>query len=93
MQRLGFRHCTDAVGTAFLVALGDETLELTLESADELPAWDPQTEAFRLQFCGPSVPILPQATYRLQRNGEAYDIFIVPIARDGAGTHYEAIFN
>jgi len=83
----------DAVGAAFSIAAGDEALELTLERADALPAWSPETESFRLQFRGPFDPILPQATYSLEREGEAFEIFIVPIARDEAGTRYEAIFN
>jgi hypothetical protein len=93
MQRPHFSSFADAVGAPFLIPIGDGTLELMLECAEELPAWSPDFEAFRLQFCGPSEPILPQATYRLQRNGDSFEIFIVPIARDGAGTHYEAIFN
>lgn len=93
MEQLALSDFADAVGAAFSIAAGDGGIELTLERADELPAWSPTTESFRLQFRGPFEPVLPQATYVLQREGESFEIFIVPIARDDAGTRYEAIFN
>jgi hypothetical protein len=93
MEQFTLGDFADAVGAAYSITSGEAAIELILECADELPSWSPETESFRLQFCGPSEPILPQAIYRLQRNGDTFEIFIVPIARDGAGTHYEAIFN
>jgi hypothetical protein len=48
---------------------------------------------FRLLFRGPSEPALPQRIYRLEHEAiGALEIFIVPVARDAAGVHYEAIF-
>jgi len=54
----------------------------------------PQQEAFSLLFHGPADPFLPQGTVRLRhaRLGEL-DIFLVPVARDGDGYQYEAVFN
>ena len=50
-------------------------------------------DAFGLRFRGPAEPLLEQATYRLEReDGDALEIFIVPIGRDEAGVVYEAIF-
>jgi hypothetical protein len=50
-------------------------------------------DPFRLAFVGPADPILPQRTYRLEHSTLGpLDIFLVPIARDFAGTTYEAIF-
>jgi hypothetical protein len=93
MERLGLSDFADAVGAAFSITDDVGGLELTLERADELPAWGPDIAPFRLEFRGPFEPILPQATYTLRRDGATFEIFIVPIARDQAGTQYEAIFN
>jgi hypothetical protein len=50
-------------------------------------------DPFRLEFLGPTDPILPQRIYRLEHEAlGALDIFLVPIARDAGGTTYEAIF-
>lgn len=50
-------------------------------------------DPFRLVFLGPTEPILPQRTYRLEHQElGAFDIFLVPIALDVRGTAYEAIF-
>jgi hypothetical protein len=52
-----------------------------------------QREPFRLAFLGPTDPALPQQTYRLEHDVlGTLDIFLVPIARNAAGTTYEAIF-
>jgi hypothetical protein len=52
-----------------------------------------QREPFRLAFLGPTEPVLPQRTYRLEHDVlGTLDIFLVPIARNAAGTTYEAIF-
>jgi hypothetical protein len=93
MEQLALSDFADAVGAAFSIGDGDDALELTLERADALPAWSPQTQSFRLEFRGPFEPILPQATYTLRRHGAAVEVFIVPVARDRSGTQYEAIFN
>jgi hypothetical protein len=52
-----------------------------------------QREPFSLMFLGPRQPVLPQRMYNFDF-GElgAFDIFIVPIASDGSGTTYEAVF-
>ena len=49
--------------------------------------------AFRLEWRGPVDPIFVQAVYRFRRDGQEFDMFIVPVGRDERGTLYEAIFN
>jgi len=50
-------------------------------------------ERFSAYFRGPN-PRLPQSTYTLSHEGMGtIDIFLVPIAVDGDGFRYEAVFN
>ena len=91
------RACTwddfaDAAGAAYAVALGEESVELTLEHAAEAPSAGREGGSFRLEFSGPPAPVLPQAIYPFQRGDEVMEIFIVPISNDREGTRYEAIF-
>jgi hypothetical protein len=89
-----------AVGEVFV--LDDERagrLELELLEARTIerdaPALDTggMRTPFRLLFRGPGEPTLPQRIYRLQHDGiGVLEIFIVPVGRDAAGVHYEAIF-
>ena len=89
-----------SVGEIFM--LDDEQagrLELELIEARALdpdaPVADPDgtRTPFSLLFRGPGEPALPQRIYRLEHDAHgALDIFIVPVARDATGVHYEAIF-
>ncbi|HYD23794.1 MAG TPA: hypothetical protein VEB68_03290 [Croceibacterium sp.] len=79
-------------GTVFRTASGDVEIELVLETVGELPPSPRAGGAFRLVFRGPVDPILKQATYSLRHREQSYDIFIVPVGQDAAGTQYEAIF-
>jgi hypothetical protein len=95
MKQLGLSDFADSVGAAFSIGDGDDALELTLERAEALPGCAPATETFRLEFRGPFAPILPQAIYTFrptEREARSFDIFIVPVGREEAGTLYEAIF-
>jgi hypothetical protein len=83
----------DRVGRSFTVESEEGTLAMTLETAQPLPAGVREAGSFRLIFRGPSEPALPQAIYPFAYEGEAFDIFIVPVARDPNGMFYEAIFN
>ncbi len=48
---------------------------------------------FSLVFRGPHAPVLPQRIYRLEHEAiGTFEIFLVPIGPDQAGTRYEAIF-
>jgi hypothetical protein len=81
------------VGQPYEIVFADGTLPVVLEKAQELPRSIRDEGAFRLEWRGPSEPILAQAIYRFRRGDETFDMFIVPVGRDGTGTLYEAIFN
>jgi hypothetical protein len=72
---------------------GGPSVEMTLKRAVQLPSSGRAAGSFRLEFQGPSEPILPQAIYRFRSGDACHDIFIVPVARDDDGTLYEAVFN
>ncbi len=49
---------------------------------------------FSLFFSGPADILLPQQLYSLEHEQlGVLDIFLVPVARTGAGLRYEAVFN
>lgn len=52
-------------------------------------------EGFTLLFRGPKQPALPQRMYLLEHEtmGRLEMIFLVPVAEDGNGRYYEAVFN
>lgn len=91
---------TPAVGEVFV--LHDEQagrLDLELLEAGTIDRDAPASGAdgirspFSLLFRGPSEPTLPQRIYRIEHEAiGAQEIFLVPVARDAAGVHYEAIF-
>jgi hypothetical protein len=85
-----FENC---VGERYELVFSDATVPVVLERAQELPRSIREAGAFRLEWRGPGEPILTQATYRFRRGEEAFEMFIVPVARDSTGTLYEAIFN
>jgi hypothetical protein len=52
------------------------------------------TERFSLVFRGALDFTLPQSIYRLEHERlGAFDLFLVPIAREADGFRYEAVFN
>lgn len=83
----------DHVGETFVLGEGEATLDLVLDHVEALPPGIREEGCFRLEFLGPHMPILPQAIYRVANGGRDFDLFIVPLGQDGAGTTYEAIFN
>ena len=92
MRALTWDDFADAAGTVYEVAAGEARFELKLVQAVDIPVSDRAGTAFRLDFVGPVDPILPQAIYPFRNGEDAFEMFIVPIARDNAGTQYEAIF-
>jgi len=85
---------TQALNTNFLLHTeAGEIVELELiEVKDGIST--PKQEQFSIMFRGPSGFILPQQTYSLEHDPiGAFDLFIVPVGRDPAGTYYEAVFN
>jgi hypothetical protein len=48
---------------------------------------------FSLLFEGPAQPVLPQRTYVLSHPTlQGLEVFLVPVARQASGVHYEAVF-
>ena len=70
-----------------------ELMEVTTHQSE------PETDrarvgTFSLVFTGPRDQFLPQRTYLFEhKNLGAFDLFIVPIAKDQNSFHYEAVFN
>jgi uncharacterized protein DUF6916 len=90
------------VGEQFRLRLDEGvTLELELAVVTDLSqrsAGPPRPGAarrspFSLLFRGPRDPVLPQRMYPLEHEGlGSFELFLVPVGRDQAGTQYEAIF-
>lgn len=80
-------------GEAFELVLGGKTLPVTLSEVRALPDSGREGGAFVLDWRGPYEPVLPQDIYTLRHGEEEYQMFIVPVGRDRAGTQYEAVFN
>jgi hypothetical protein len=93
VRDLSWDEFRDAVGAVYAVEAPDGALALRLEAATPLADSGRVGGAFRLELLGPVDPALPQAIYPFSGEGvEPFEMFIVPIARDAAGTRYEAIF-
>jgi Domain of unknown function (DUF6916) len=88
-------------GQSFAVHPGPpESLEWVLVSVADLGGNHAATSnaptkrrPFSLIFRGPRDPILPQQTYPIAHPELGrFDLFVVPVGRDRAGTRYEAVF-
>jgi hypothetical protein len=81
------------VGEAFTAVHEGAPIALRLEEVRALGSALRPGGAFSLTFAGPSSPLLPQATYRVENAGlGVLDIFIVPVGRRQDSLIYEAIF-
>lgn len=70
-----------------------ESTELALVEAIDHGSTTSQ-ENFTLLFRGSNHEPLPQQIYRLEHPALGlFDLFLVPVGRDGQGTLYEAIIN
>jgi hypothetical protein len=81
-----------AVGRPFVAGDG---LELELVDARALTAQAPDgfRTPFRLEFRGPTEPLLEQRIHRLEHESlGTLEIFLVPVGANATGTTYEAIF-
>jgi hypothetical protein len=84
----------NAIGETWDVDLGaDAAVALRLDKAQPLQRALRQEGGFRLEWVGSGDAFLPQATYRFRRDGAEFDMFIVPVAKEGADYRYEAVFN
>jgi hypothetical protein len=85
---------SECLNTVFRVA--DETsggFDLELTQVSERRAAQRQ-EGFSILFRGPADRFAPQRIYKLkhERLGE-FDLFLVPVGKDGEAIMYEAVFN
>jgi hypothetical protein len=92
MRALTWDDFADGTGSVYVVAVGEEQVELTLDQAKEIASAGRAGGSFRLEFLGPSDPVLPQACYPVRFGDEMIDIFMVPVSADRTGARYEAIF-
>ncbi len=81
-----------ALGTVFQIQVDDRSVEATLVEVDETArrsGW----ETFSLIFTGADVAF-PQAMHPVRHHQfGSFPLFLVPIAGDGGGQRYEAVFN
>ena len=80
-------------GESFELLLDGEVVPLTLAKVQPLPPSGREAGAFVLEWRGPADPVLPQAIYTFRQGEDMFEIFIVPLRKDGEGVRYEAIFN
>jgi len=92
MRELTWDDFSDAAGRVYAVAAGDQRVDFTLDQIEQLPHSPRASGAFRLEFVGPLDPVLDQGIYPFSDDGDGFEIFIVPIAREPAGMRYEAVF-
>jgi hypothetical protein len=81
-----------AVGEQWEMAGAEGAWPVELIAASDLADSGREGGSFRLEFRGPFEPVLPQAIYNFRREGAEHEIFVTPIAREEAGTRYEAVF-
>jgi hypothetical protein len=84
------------LNTKFRIA-GEQPIELELaEVKGYLSHAHEQSgmERFSAFFRGPREPFLPQRVYALEHESMgAFELFLVPVAKDENGFRYEAVFN
>lgn len=85
------------VGTPFTIRFTDAQFDLVLREATALAHHMPHIHSrapFSLLFVCTDNRILEQGNYAIthERLG-VFEIFIVPVAEDADGVHYEAVFN
>jgi hypothetical protein len=90
-------HFAGRVNEGFEVDLGTSAVSMTLVEAAPLPVHPfpgMLRNPFALLFNSTSPVLLPQRTYRMKNATlGAFDMFIVPIARNKDGIVYQAVFN
>ncbi|HYW14827.1 MAG TPA: hypothetical protein VE891_01555 [Allosphingosinicella sp.] len=93
MRELRLDEFTGREGEAFELLVGEESVPFTLSKVQPLRPSGREAGAFVLEWRGPSDPVLPQAIYTLRQGENLFEMFIVPLAKDGDGARYEAVFN
>ena len=80
-------------GESYRIETANGPVALSLDRVETLSGSPRPGGGFRLEFLGSADRMLAQATYRFDRGAAAWDIFIVPVAREGESFRYEAVFN
>jgi hypothetical protein len=93
MRELSLDEFRGREGQAFELSLDGEALAFTLAKVVALRPSGRDAGAFTLDWRGPAEPMLPQAIYTLRQGDEEFEMFIVPLGRDGDSARYEAVFN
>lgn len=93
MGGLKLEDFAGSLGKTWEVESGEGAVPLRLGRAQALPRAMREEGGFRLEWTGPADRPLEQAIYRFRRDGDACEMFIVPVARNGDAMVYEAIFN
>lgn len=87
-----YAQFAEQLGTTFSAVVGERAVAFELVAASE-GTESTHYAPFSLEFTAAGEP-LPQATYSLAHDAlGTYDIFLVPLAREGDATRYEAVFN
>lgn len=93
MRELRLDEFEGREGEKFELQLDGGGVPLTLAKVQPLPPSGREAGAFVLEWQGPADPVLPQAIYTFRQGEDMFEIFIVPLRKDGEGVRYEAIFN
>lgn len=93
MRALKLDEFTGREGQSFELVLEGGSVPFTLAKVQALSPSGREAGAFVLEWRGPADPVLPQSIYTFRQGDEAVEMFIVPLAKDGEGTRYEAVFN
>jgi hypothetical protein len=92
MAALSLEDFSSGVGERYEMDVAGTTYPAELVKAEPLSDSGREGGSFRLEFRGPADPPFRQGVFTFRRNGEGHEIFVVAIARDEAGTRYEAVF-
>lgn len=94
---LHFETLETAVGDTFTISFTDARFDLTLREATALQHHGSHIHArapFSLLFVCPDARILDQGTYAIEHERLGMlEMFLVPVAADADGVHYESVFN
>lgn len=92
MESLTIEDFQPWLGQGCEVVTGEHRLPMTLTAAEPVPGSLREGGGFRLEFRGPTAPVLAQAIMAVHGPTGNREIFLVPIARDAQAARYEAVF-
>ncbi len=94
LENLNVQTFAEQLNTKFTIPVSDsDALVLELIKAEDTGS-SPRQEQFSLIFRGPADRAIPQGTYRMEHdNLGQMNLFLVPVAKQEDGMHYQAVFN